>query len=209
MELKTYLKNPCGLLSIPWWKHIRMEVPAHILIAHQRDFSPELAAGCRDQVYFRLSRTLHTIPDYKASGFLMESLSPECAPLIASIINASYEDIRVTENQIRTMEDSPAFCPALWILAREEQSGNAAGCAMGEFDPASGEMSIEWVQVLPHFRRRGVGRALVLELLRQAPIEAGFAPVSGRTDSSSNPESLYRSCGFEGSDYWHILWKEN
>ena len=34
---------------------------------------------------------------------------------------------------------------------------------------------------------------------------ARFATVSGRVDSESHPEALYRKCGFEGQDIWHVL----
>lgn len=209
MDLNQYLKNPCGLLSIPWWKAIRKEIPPHITILHQREYTTEAAEGHRDRVYFRLYHDLHTIPEQPPAGFCLEACSPRDSALIAGIINASYPDIRVTEDSVRAMEHSCAFCSALWVLAREEATGTAVGCAMGEFDPESGEMSIEWVQVLPAFRRRGVGQALVWALLRRAPEEARFATVSGQAENASHPEALYRSCGFTGTDYWHILSKEN
>lgn len=209
MELKKYLENPCGLLSIPWWKHIRMTLPPHITILHHREYAPEAASGCREQVYFRLSRDLRNIPQFSAAGFRIEPFSPDDAALTAAIINTSYKDIQITESQVLAMQNSPAFCPGLWILAREDGSGKAAGCAMGEYDPESGEMSIEWVQVLPAFRRKGIGRALVSELLRRAPAEARFVTVSGQAENPENPEGLYRRCGFSGMDYWHILRKEN
>lgn len=209
MELTDYLKDPCGLLSIPWWKQQRLTLPPHITILHHREFTLEAAAGCRDLVYFRLHHDLREVPERPAPGFRILSLSPHDTALTVRIINASYDDIRMTESRVRAMGNSPAYCPALWVLARAEQTGEAAGCAMGEYLPESGEMSIEWVQVLPRFRRRGIGCALVSELLRRAPAGARFATVSGRTDNPANPEGLYRRCGFRGRDLWHILTKEN
>ena len=209
MLLQEYWEDPCGLLSIPYWKHIRMTIPPHITILHRRDCPPEGLAGYRDQVYFRLIHDLKAIPEVSLTGFRLENTSPEDAALIARIINGSYRDIRVTEAQVRAMADSPAYCPALWVLVREEESGEAAGCAMGEFDPKSGEMSIEWVQVLPNFRRRGLGQTLVSQLLRRAPDGTRFATVSGQVDNPTNPEGLYRRCGFTGTNYWHIFTKEN
>ncbi|MCI8443399.1 MAG: hypothetical protein HFG27_12855 [Provencibacterium sp.] len=35
--------------------------------------------------------------------------------------------------------------------------------------------------------------------------EADFATVSGKVDSFSNPERLYRRCGFQGEDIRHVL----
>lgn len=209
MLLQKYWEDPCGLLSIPWWKQKRISLPPGMKILHHRLFTPEEAEGYQDQCYFRLLHDLKGIPAAYHSGFFITPLSPEDAGVIAPIINCSYPDIRVTEDQIRAMADSPAFCPTLWVAALEGDSRCILGCAMGEFDPESGEMSIEWVQVLPAYRRKGIGQALVLELLRRAPEGARFATVSGQVNNISNPEGLYRSCGFTGNDYWHILTKEN
>ena len=209
MELKEYWRNPCGLLSIPYWKHQRICLPSNMKILHQRHFSKEAAEGYRDQIYFRLLHDLNSIPVFHTDGYCTESSSPQDAQVIADIINQSYRDIRMTASRVLDMTNSPAYCPELWLLVREGSSGQAVGCAIGEFDPASGEMSIEWVQVLPRFRQRGIGSAMVTELLRRAPAGTRFSTVSGQVDNDTNPEGLYRRCGFTGNDYWHILSKEN
>ena len=36
---------------------------------------------------------------------------------------------------------------------------------------------------------------------------ATFATVSGQCNNPTNPEALYRKCGFTGSDVWHVLRK--
>ena len=200
MELSEYLRNPCGQSYIT--------IPPHITILHHRDFTPEAATGCKNQLYFRLIHDLRSIPDCNQSEFRLEPTSPEQGELITAIVNQSYPDIRITKDMVQAMQNSSAYCPELWILAREEETGAAVGCAMGEFDPQSGEMSIEWVQVLPPFRRRGIGKILVSELLRRTPEGTRFVTVSGQVANDSNPEALYRCCGFTGNDYWHILSKE-
>ena len=209
MHLTQYWQDPCGQTSIPWWKQQRMTIPDTIKILHHREFSGELAAGCRDQVYFRLLHTLDSIPCFYAAGVRMISGSVRDAALITDIINRSYRDIRMTEARVREMAESPAYCPSLWILAQECATGQIAGCIIGEFHAPSGEMSIEWLQVLPQFRRGGIGSALVTELLRCAPVGTRFVTVSGQVENDTNPEGLYRRCGFTGNDYWHILFKEN
>jgi hypothetical protein len=35
--------------------------------------------------------------------------------------------------------------------------------------------------------------------------KADFVTVSGRVDNRTNPERLYRRCGFEGNDVWCVL----
>ena len=41
--------------------------------------------------------------------------------------------------------------------------------------------------------------------LSKARDTARFATVSGKTNDPSDPERLYRKCGFAGADIWHIL----
>jgi len=38
--------------------------------------------------------------------------------------------------------------------------------------------------------------------------KANFVTVSGEVDNSTNPEALYRKCGFIGDDIWHIMTKK-
>ena len=56
---------------------------------------------------------------------------------------------------------------------------------------------------LRQYRRRGVAKALICDVLRR--MDADFATVSGDRENASKPEELYRSCGFTGKDVWHIL----
>lgn len=44
-------------------------------------------------------------------------------------------------------------------------------------------------------------------LLTQMQDKAKFATVSGKVNNATNPEKLYRKCGFIGNDIWHILIK--
>ena len=53
--------------------------------------------------------------------------------------------------------------------------------------------------------RPGLGTALVLELLRRLQDRAEFVTVSGEVNNPSNPQRLYRKCGFAGSDVWWLL----
>ena len=66
---------------------------------------------------------------------------------------------------------------------------------------------LEWIQVSQRHRGKGLGRYVVSELLRRLKSKAGFATVSGQCNNATNPEMLYRKCGFSGNDVWHILRK--
>ncbi len=81
----------------------------------------------------------------------------------------------------------------------------AAGIA--ELDTQVGEGILEWIQVSPAYRGCGLGAYVVTELLARMPQKARFATVSGQINDPSNPEGLYRKCGFRGNDVWHTLTK--
>ena len=63
---------------------------------------------------------------------------------------------------------------------------------------------MEWIQILPDYRGKKLGKMIVNELLCRMK-RAEFATVSGKINNPTNPERLYRSCGFIGNDIWHIL----
>ena len=79
-------------------------------------------------------------------------------------------------------------------------NGKMAASGIAEYDKACREGFIEWVQVLPEYRRKGFGKRIVDVLLyRLKNIGAEFATVSGNLDNITEPLALYRKCGFEES----------
>lgn len=52
ISLEDYLKDPCGNLSIPYWKHKTSVIPNNLKIVHNRDFSSNLLAEYEDDRYF-------------------------------------------------------------------------------------------------------------------------------------------------------------
>lgn len=205
LTLEEYLLDPCGTLSIPFWKAKGIRVPENMRIIHERDFIPAMAEGFRDTVYFRLYHDLQDIPAPQPSGFRLVTAAADDLEDIVSVINCAYDDLQVTREQIVSCTKTPVYARDLWVMAIDESSGEKVGSGLADFDGEAGELILEWIQVLPGYRRRGVGRAIVNELLRRKPEGARFATVSGRADSHSCPEALYRSCGFIGQDEWHIL----
>ena len=60
--LDVYKKNPCGVLSIPYWKDKSITIPSNMRIVHDRDFSKSEYQEYKDEPYFRL---FHSLKDIK------------------------------------------------------------------------------------------------------------------------------------------------
>jgi len=205
ITVEEYLQDPCGTLSIPYWKWIRMELPKNVQIRHHRDIEPgEANAGER---YFRLRHDLKDISDVDDDRYEVVTATREDFETICHVINSSYPNMTMTCSRLTELTKTPVCDPGLWVLARERKTGNVAGCAIGDLDQNCREGILEWVQVLPEYRRQGVGTLMVIHLLRTMAEIADFATVSGRCDNESEPEQLYRKCGFAGGDIWHIMRK--
>lgn len=205
MDLELYKKDPCGMLSIPYYKAVNMTVPDGVTVVHGRDFDPKTAAGKRDEPYFRLIHRLEQVEACECVGFSVRTAGEEDIPVIADIIACSYEDFGISEAGLFALRKRPEFDPGLWVLVCEIGSGAAAACGTAEYDVRSGEGSLEWIQTLPEYRGRGLGRLVVTELLKRLKGRAEFVTVSGRAKGAGVPERLYRSCGFTGNDIWHVL----
>lgn len=78
---------------------------------------------------------------------------------------------------------------------------------MADLDPYMKEGILEWIQVLPEYRRKGLGKALVCELLTRMKGKAKFSTVSGDCNNINNPINLYRKCGFIGNSIWYIAYE--
>jgi len=204
---EKYLHNPCGTLSIPYWKAKRMQIPLGMCIVHDCDFSPEKYEGYEDTRYFRIFNLLSDDTTISSADICFSTVEVTELETLAGVINACYEDLHMFCKQLVSYTKQPVYAPDLWIWACDRMSGEKMGCGLADYDAEIGELSLEWIQVLPQFRRRGVGEAIVREILRRRPAGARFATVSGKVDDKNCPEALYRKCGFLGDDVWHVLRK--
>lgn len=155
--------------------------------------------------YVRLSRRVDdlTLRRLHDDDCLMEVRMPEEAAEVSSFIASCYDEFRPSTDAVSVWTNRRVYDPRLWIWVRcgEEELPVALGIA--ECDRSIGELSLEWIQVAPGHRHRGLGGAVVRELLARGRSKGRFATVSGRFRSPA--ESLYRSCGFEGDDIWWCL----
>lgn len=202
---EQYLKNPCRASSLPFWKTARISVPEQMKILHADVFDVKLLEQYQDEPYFRLKHDLKVVePAALPEGY---SWTDASVAEFAGQINGCYPDIGVTPVELQGYRERAVFCPEMWVAVREDRTGVLAATGIGELDREIGEGILEWIQVSRGHRGRGLGGCIVRELLRRMQGRAEFAVVSGRCGNPTNPEGLYRKCGFAGDDVWHILKK--
>jgi GNAT superfamily N-acetyltransferase len=207
---EEYLCDPCGTASLAFWKESSTSVPEHMRIVHERDFHEAYLVDYADDPFFKLLHDLSGIcePTFPCGYTLSEAAMPGDAAALAALLTVCYEDSAFTAENVISFTHSPAYAPALWLLIFD-QTGALCGAGLGDYDENVREGTLEWIQVLPAYRGKGLGKAVVNELLvRLCACGARFATVSGRINNSTNPEVLYRACGFTGNDVWHVMTKK-
>lgn len=103
MDIKEYLQDPCGTLSIPYWKEHTLIVPDSIRIIHSRDWNGQYSVYKR---YFRVKHDLHYLDPV---DFDYDILSIDCqTKQLAEMINASYahEGIDVSKEDTQPYDQS-------------------------------------------------------------------------------------------------------
>ena len=201
MEKETYLADPCGASSLPFWKTEEIRIPEGMSVIREDRFDASRHTGA-DEPYFKLVHRLEEIP----RAGLPAAFSPAVCGTeeFARHIRACYTEEGVTAAELEAYRRRPVFDPDLWIAVRDGE-GRIAASGIAELDTRIGEGCLEWIQVSPEYRRRGLGRYIVCELLRQMKGRAAFATVSGRVNNGDNPLALYLSCGFGHPVIWHIV----
>ncbi|KUH33402.1 hypothetical protein APY94_06150 [Thermococcus celericrescens] len=159
--------------------------------------------------YFRLIHKNQKIKETKPpQGFRIANVDIKREiDIVADIIKKCYEDINVNPEIVKSWTKHPVFDPNLWIWVIDSEKNTPAGLGIAEFDPTIREGSLEWIQVLPEYRGKGIGKTIVLELLRRLQDRAAFTTVSGEVNNKTKPEIIYRRCGFQGNDVWWLLIK--
>ena len=202
---EEYLKNPSSVSSIPYWKAKSITIPDDMKILHQEEYIDEENQHYVDEPYFRLIHNLKGL----AKPVLPQNYSLCTATLseYAAHISRCYDGIGITEEELRCYALRPVYDAVLWLAVKDDHTGTIVATGIAELDREIGEGVLEWIQVSQRHRGKGLGRYVVSELLRRLKSKAGFATVSGQCNNATNPEILYRKCGFSGNDVWHILRK--
>ena len=160
------------------------------------------------QPYFRLIR-IQSESDVKASipsGFRFREVNiRQETGKVSDLIGQCYEDLHPTIETVMGWARHPTFDPSLWVWVLDNAKGIPVGLGIAEIDNNIQEGSLEWIQVLPQYRGMGIGKSIVRELLARLGTQVKFTTVAGQADNTTNPEALYRSCGFKGSDIWWMF----
>ncbi len=204
---QQYVRDPCGTSSLPYWKTVKMDVPENMLIVHDRHFCGACFMEYIDEPYFRLYHDLQML----RAAILPDTFRLcEAAPTeYAAHIDQCYRGVSMTEAEIASYLQHRVYAPELWIAVQESKSKKIVATGIAELDEQVGEGILEWIQVSPTYRGLGLGTYVVTELLTRIAKKAQFATVSGQINNPYKPENLYRKCGFQGNDIWHILRKRS
>jgi len=125
--------------------------------------------------------------------------------MVSDLIGQCYQDLHPTVESVISWVKHPTFDPTLWVWVIDNSKGIPIGLGIAEIDNDLPEGSLEWIQVLPNYRGMGIGKCIVQELLSRLEKRVNFTTVAGEVDNTTNPEALYRSCGFKGSDIWWMF----
>lgn len=163
LSLQEYVNDPCGTLSVPYWKSKGIVVPENMKIIHDRDYYGMLN-DYNDEAYFRLSHNLKNIGQVNLSDIEIVYGVSDINEFVR-LINASYSDLSVTKEQIESYRKTPVYCSDLWILLKEKNSDTVVAGGIADYDREANELILEWIQVLPHYRKKGYGQLVVRSLL--------------------------------------------
>ncbi len=128
-------------------------------------------------------------------GFTLRRATEDDLDAIMLLENASFETDAWSPD---TMRAELASANAHYLVAFDAgDEGELAGYAGLLAPPGSGEADIQTISVAPGFRRRGLGRMLMLALLAEALSRgARFVFLEVRADNP-NARALYETLGFE------------
>lgn len=160
----------------------------------------------QQRAYFRLSHEGAGTAPALPPGFSFEPVRPEVEiDAVVHLITACYPGMHINPAVVRGWLQHPVYDPSLWLWVTHLETGEKAGLGIAEWDSQVPEASLEWIQVHPDYRQRGVGGAIVAELVNRVADHVSFITVSGERANEHQPEQLYRRCGFSGGDVWWLL----
>ena len=183
---------------------------SNFMIIHNDYFQQLEAAGYSlVKPYFRLAHDNKIISLYFLSNdfYIKESYPEKEFSETSDFIGKCYKDLHPSAETVKSWANHKVFDRNLWIWIMDNHKNIPVALGIAEIDNTVPEGALEWIQVLPEYQGRGLGKVLVLELLNRLKGRVEFTTVSGEVNNETNPERLYRSCGFKGNDIWWLLRK--
>ena len=130
MDVKEYLQNPCGTLSIPYWKAKTLAIPDSMRIIHCSNWNGQYG---NFQRFFRIK---HYLNDLSPIDYDYDTLSIDYqATQLCEMINESYkhENIVVSEQDILQWKQHKTFREELCVYMNAD-NGKMAASGIAEFD---------------------------------------------------------------------------
>ena len=139
MDVKEYLQNPCGTLSIPYWKAKTLVIPDSMRIIHCSNWNGQYG---NFQRFFRIK---HDLNDLSPIDYDYDTLSIDYqATQLCEMINESYkhENIVVSEQDIPQWKQHKTFREELCVYINAD-NGKMAASGIAEFDEVCREGTAE------------------------------------------------------------------
>lgn len=118
LSLQSYLNDPCGTISIPYWKQKRVIVPDNMQIVHERNMPHHAFDDYNDEPFFRLYHDLKNVRQTAISEVEIVQAN-QAVDEFVQLINASYNDLSVTAEQME---------------GYQQKGGQAQECLPASFD---------------------------------------------------------------------------
>lgn len=205
MEKKDYFSNPCKASSLPFWKTNLVKLPENMKIVLEDDLQGVDSLEYSDERFFKL---MHHRRDIKRP-LLDNKYEMVCCEVseYEKHIAACYSDVGISTEELLEYQNHAVYDENLWIAIRECGESEIVASGIAEIDEDIKEGILEWIQVSPEHRGRGLGKFVVNELIWRMKDKAEFVTVSGKVDNSTNPRGLYIACGFTDEVIWHVMRK--
>ena len=201
---QDYLQDPCRASSLSFRRTNTTVVSENVLILRDDEFA-EIPYPAIDEPYFKLIHRMEWIDQIHLPEDF-EMIQCDTADY-ADHIRECYDGIYISADDLLKQETYPGFDPGLRIAICERNREKIIASGIAEYDPLVGEGILDWIQVSPAYRRKHLGKYIVLELLHRLQGKADFVTVSGKINNPDHPIALYKSCGFADMTIWHIITK--
>lgn len=205
MDKEVYLEKPCKASSLPFWKTNLVKIPDNMKVVLENDLQSIGVRGYFDERFFKLIHRMNDI-EKPVLDDRYEMVCCEVSEYVKHIAGC-YSDIGISTEALLDYQTHTVYDGNLWIAVTERGQNTIIASGIAEVDTDIKEGILEWIQVSPKYRGKGLGKFIVSELLWRMKDKADFVTVSGKVDNPTNPRDLYKACGFCSEEIWHVMRK--